>query len=337
MVVRTWLEHDLVAVASLAFVASCGRGEGAGAHHDSGGVDVVHDGEGRWVLHRRENHHQVEHVLRVVEVPCPRILNLHNDRVQFRQRLSVKRDMVRSRSQLRPHRAEHCLQVPSLREQYQVTRSNGWWSYPQTEYRTVNKTTYDFEDRYFVYVALTRAGKSLVVDKVPTPKDEEEDEDMKQPDYSAVEYAWDKADLTESWPEVRNPFVEYDNERSDDVKSPAAKSNSSETKQENSSTNKKKYVERIDSLQYQAYSNRSEASENVYMRACKIKAVKARNIQLLEQGGVKKISAQVILKIDDVSDVGRIISHVENGIKELIDVKLIHYIDKGWVVEEDDK
>lgn len=73
------------------------------------------------------------------------------------------------------------------------------------------------------------------------------------------------------------------------------------------------------------------------MRACKIKAVKARNIQLLEQGGVKKISAQVILKIDDVSDVGRIISHVEKGIKELIDVKLIHYIDKGWVVEEDDK
>ena len=92
-------------------------------------------------------------------------------------------------------------------------------------------------------------------------------------------------------------------------------------------------MERIDSLQYQAYSNRSEAPENVYMRACKIKAVKARNIQ----GGVKKISAQVILKIDDVSDVGRIISHVENGIKELIDVKLIHYIDKGWVVEEDDK
>lgn len=110
-----------------------------------------------------------------------------------------------------------------VREQYQVTRSNGWWSYPQTEYRTVNKTTYDFEDHYFVDVALTRAGKSLVVDKVPTPKDEEEDEDMKQPDYSAVEYAWDKADLTESWPEVRNPFVEYDNERSDDVKSPAAK------------------------------------------------------------------------------------------------------------------
>ena len=94
------------------------RAGGHRAFDDSaGGVDVVHDVEGRWVLHHRENHHQVEHVLRVVEVPCPRILNLHNDRVQFRQRLSVKRDMVRSRSQLRPHRAEHCLQVPSLREQ----------------------------------------------------------------------------------------------------------------------------------------------------------------------------------------------------------------------------
>ena len=39
----------------------------------------------------------------------------------------------------------------------------------------------------------------------------------------------------------------------------------------------------------------------------------------------------------NVSDVGRIISNVENGKKELIDVKLIHYIDKGWVVEEDDE
>lgn len=178
-----------------------------------------------------------------------------------------------------------------VREQYQVTRSNGWWSYPQTEYRTVNKTKYDFEDHYFVDVSLTKSGKSLVVDKIPVPKDEEEDEDMKQPDYSAVEYAWDKTDLAESWPEVRNPFVEYDNDRSEEVKNPTAKSNSSGTKQENSSTDKKKYVERIDSLQYQAYSNRSEASETVYMRACKIKAVKARNIQLLEQGGVKKISA----------------------------------------------
>lgn len=50
--------------------------------------------------------------------------------------------------------------------------------------------------------------------------------------------------------------------------------------------------------------DRSEASENVYMRAFKIKAVKARNIQLFEQGGVKKISAEVILQVGNVSDVG---------------------------------
>lgn len=46
--------------------------------------------------------------------------------------------------------------------------------------------------------------------------------------------------------------------------------------------------------------DRSEASENVYMRAFKIKAVKARNIQLFEQGGVKKISAEVILQVGNV-------------------------------------
>lgn len=44
-------------------------------------------------------------------------------------------------------------------------------------------------------------------------------------------------------------------------------------------------------------------------------------------GGKK---AEVIIKTDKVSDVGRLFNDVENGLKVLAKVKLIYYIDKGW-------
>lgn len=46
--------------------------------------------------------------------------------------------------------------------------------------------------------------------------------------------------------------------------------------------------------------------------------------------------AEVIIKTDKVSDVGRLFDGVENGLKGLAKVKLIYYIDKGWVVEDCD-
>lgn len=52
-----------------------------------------------------------------------------------------------------------------------------------------------------------------------------------------------------------------------------------------------------------------------------------------DDGGKK---AEVIIKTDKVSDVGRIFNDVENGLKVLAKVKLIYYIDKGWVVEDCD-
>lgn len=50
-------------------------------------------------------------------------------------------------------------------------------------------------------------------------------------------------------------------------------------------------------------------------------------------GGKK---AEVIIKTDKVSDVGRLFNGVENDLKVLAKVKLIYYIDKGWVVEDCD-
>lgn len=52
-----------------------------------------------------------------------------------------------------------------------------------------------------------------------------------------------------------------------------------------------------------------------------------------DDGGKKE---EVIIKTDKVSDVGRIFNSVENGLKGLAKVKLIYYVDKGWVVEDCD-
>lgn len=52
-----------------------------------------------------------------------------------------------------------------------------------------------------------------------------------------------------------------------------------------------------------------------------------------DDGGKK---TEVIIKTDKVSDVGRLFNSVENGLKVLAKVKLIYYIDKGWVIEDCD-
>ena len=86
-------------------------------HDPAGRVDVVNNVQRRWILHPGERLHQVEHVLAVVEVPCPRILDLHHHGIQPLKRFLVEHDVVRSRCQFRVPGAEQSLEVPPLREQ----------------------------------------------------------------------------------------------------------------------------------------------------------------------------------------------------------------------------
>ncbi len=86
-------------------------------HDPAGRVDVVNNVQRRWILHPGERLHQVEHVLAVVEVPRPRILNLHHHGIQPLKRFLVKHDMVRSRCQLRVPGTEQSLEVSPFREQ----------------------------------------------------------------------------------------------------------------------------------------------------------------------------------------------------------------------------
>ena len=82
---------------------------------------------------------------------------------------------------------------------------------------------------------------------------------------------------------------------------------------------------------------------HVYQTACEgkdiddeIKAIKARNIQLHKPAGTEIASAEVILMKENVTDFGRILSNLENGEKDCIDVQLEYYLDKGWVLKDED-
>ena len=83
----------------------------------AGRVDVVNNVQRRWILHPGERLHQVEHVLAVVEVPRPRVLDLHHHGIQPLKRFLVEHDVVRSRCQLRVPGTEQSLEVSPFREQ----------------------------------------------------------------------------------------------------------------------------------------------------------------------------------------------------------------------------
>lgn len=220
-----------------------------------------------------------------------------------------------------------------VRESYQVNRNYGWWSYPETEYRTVSRTAYTFEDHYIVDIKLTHSSKSLLMEE---EDDIDVDEDLEQPDFSNKKYAWNKKDLSETWPVIENPFIEKPKEESKAEKATPKAEPREEQHTEVAKAPAGPKVERIDSLQYEAFSAISEDKECVFLHAYSKVACKARNIQVVSNDSGQFAYAEVIIKTDKVSDVGRIFNGVENGLKVLAKVKLIYYIDKGWVVEDCD-
>ena len=83
---------------------------------------------------------------------------------------------------------------------------SGAYAYTKTEYRTVKKTDYNFFDHYIVKVALTDKGEKYVVEDIPDPV-EDIDEDMVEKEVDPSTYAWNQADLSEEWPYISNPFI----------------------------------------------------------------------------------------------------------------------------------
>ena len=221
----------------------------------------------------------------------------------------------------------------NVKEAYKVKRGNGWYSYYDTEYRNVKKDVYDFQDHYVVDVKLTKSGKRIMEENLPQPK-EKVDKDMIQPEINFEKYSWYNLE-SEKWNEIKNPFINetpVTNTTKEDIIQKEAKKEQEYT--ENTSSNTPK-IERKDEAQYKKYNALNFNSQVVYLETYRIKAAKARNIQILTNSdGERKAVAEVILKTYDVTDAGRIFEKMENDKKIQIRVKLTFYQDKGWVLDD---
>ena len=221
--------------------------------------------------------------------------------------------------------------IKHTKQAYTVSHYYWGYDYPETKYRWVAKNVYNFEDHYIVTIGLTKKGKFQQVENVPEPVPEV-DKDLVQPEVDKSKYPWNKADLTETWPEIPNPFLSPEEPRE------SGSSGSSYRRDHSDSSSEKEpedNTERIDVQKYNAYNNLHLFSETVTLKGYTIKAVKARNIQITQVDGRPVASAEVILKTSGVSDAARIYNDVENGEKAVVPVTLRFYLDKGWVLDKD--
>jgi hypothetical protein len=219
----------------------------------------------------------------------------------------------------------------AYKKAYKVIRGYGWWSYEDIEYKWVSGTAYDFEDHYVVDVKLTKKGERLAVDARPEPKPQV-DEDLVSDEVDYSKYAWNQVDLEEAWEDIPNPFIEKKEPK--EPKAAKEKAQSKRKPKEVLKESKNDPTIRIDSLQYKHYMEIDEVKEVKYLRAGEVKAIKARNIQLIEKDGVLTAAAEVIYETEDATDAGRILIGFENGQKSAKDVVFTYYYDKGWVLKE---
>lgn len=214
----------------------------------------------------------------------------------------------------------------NVKKSYTV-RKSGWLGYyNDTEYKWVKEDDYQFCEHYVVSVFLTSRGKKLEVDELPTPV-KREDKDMVQPVIKESKYEWNKQRIDETWPEIENPFISPSRRRQEQMTDNAQKNSESQKKE----TSKEKTVY-SDSLRVADYSELVFTSEPHYLKAYSVKAVKARNIVVIDGLTGPVATAEVILQKEKVTDPGRIYHGIDNGSRSLMEVALKYYCDKGWIL-----
>ena len=209
----------------------------------------------------------------------------------------------------------------------------GYYLGSTTHYRTVSTPVYNFEDHYIVKVGLTDAGRKCVLTELPEAVPAK-DKDMEQPEIDESEYAWNKVNLEETWPEIDNPFLPAKPKTETAANADSGKDDSTSTTQDNSAS-QPDHTERKEAAQYEAYKAVVQNSETVYVKTYTAKAFKARNIRIKTEDGYTVAEAEVLVKTTGVTDFGRILSAVENNMKQLTAVVMNYFEDKGWVLSED--
>lgn len=225
--------------------------------------------------------------------------------------------------------------VRTYRKAFPVTRYFYGYEYTDEEYRWVSEDVYNFEDHYIVRVELTKKGQSLVVESAPEPV-EKEDKDLKSPEVDPGKYAWNKVDLTENWKTIENPFIKKEPSGTTETRTTETQTTTTTTPRSNvEEAVEEDPTERIEKSMYDAYKSFSPNSHTVMLKGYRVKAVKARNIQVNTSSGKPKATAEVIVSTVNTTDAARIYQGVEDGEKNLVEVSLDYYLDKGWVLDKD--
>ncbi len=205
---------------------------------------------------------------------------------------------------------------------------------------------YTYEEHFMVDVRITEKYMKMIKD---TTEVEEEDLDMVLPKYDPKDWPQDTLSLAENWPKIAEPKEPEIPHVRKDVKRPPEKQTTEKNEIEK---NERKYNDQPrdvkQSVQYPICKAMDEATEAKYNAAKKnenktavkllafsVKAVKARNIQIInKEDGSRGAKAQLVLNTAEVTPQGHILfNNVINGVSDTLDVKLTYYLDKGWTLD----
>ena len=223
-------------------------------------------------------------------------------------------------------------EMKSVKKPYTVTKRAYFGTYNTTEYRWIKEPDYHFCDHYVVSVSLTKKGERLAISNLRAPK-EWIDKDLQQPDIDPARYVWNQTNLTEDWLEIPNPFVDATSEKNNPDKGGMKSVSVRETTEQGKA--KGSVVERIDSLKYKAFNQLVFESDTVYFLSHRTEGIKARNIQIFNILGTSTANTEVICRVKNVTDAGRIISGVENNQRSLKKASFSYYYDKGWIMDDE--
>lgn len=231
---------------------------------------------------------------------------------------------------------------------YEVERYAWWNKHLSAGYyfgHYYGNQSYSFEEHFMVNVELTEQGKKLCVDSIPTPEPKM-DKDMEQPelDPKLPENNYKK----EEWPVIPNPEApEADTEEEEaqevveQVKEEFHNLNNifSEIEEEKVYEDHNNAILPLDletKVKYETAKEKQNTKE-VILRSSSQKVVKGRYIQtkINPATGLAEATAEVIIKMVDVTPAGRILDGKREGTRLCAPVEYIYYNDRGWILKND--
>ena len=206
---------------------------------------------------------------------------------------------------------------------------------------------YTYHEHFMVDVRIAEKYKNMIKDTTVVV---EEYADMVMPKYDPKNWPQDTLLTTENWPVLTEPKAPQPPHVRKEIKRPpeapvVKKEEKEEKRQERVDTPKQdvntpvRYpiCNAMDKATEEKFitAKSKESKASVKLLAFAIKAVKARNIQIInKEDGSRGAKAQLVLNTADVTPQGHILfNNVINGVSDTLDVKLTYYLDKGWTLD----